>query len=232
MSSSPASDASRAAIFARIRAARQARDSLHAQERAAAQAWIGQPAPGPRPHIAAHDLLPRFCQQAQKMSDSLVLLDAPEQIPAAVADFLRRHSLPPALPLWPQFAALDWAAAGVQAQVRAAQADDACALTGSYCAVAECGSLLLLSSAEQALKNAILPPNHIAVLQQSRIVPDMEAAFALLRAEGRSLPRSAMFISGPSRTGDIEQTIVLGAHGPQRVHVLLLRSPAEDAELP
>jgi L-lactate dehydrogenase complex protein LldG len=56
----------------------------------------------------------------------------------------------------------------------------------------------------------------------SRIVGSMEEAFALALKERGGLPRATNFISGPSRTGDIEQTIVLGAHGPYRVHVILV----------
>ena len=55
-----------------------------------------------------------------------------------------------------------------------------------------------------------------------RIVDGMEDAFALIRRERGALPRAVNLISGPSRTGDIEQTIVLGAHGPFRVHILIV----------
>jgi L-lactate dehydrogenase complex protein LldG len=68
----------------------------------------------------------------------------------------------------------------------------------------------------------LLPDTHIAVVRADRIVPGMEEAFALIRRERGHLPRAVNMISGPSRTGDIEQTIVLGAHGPYRVHVLVL----------
>jgi hypothetical protein len=68
---------------------------------------------------------------------------------------------------------------------------------------------------------SLLPETHIAMVPVSRIVATMEDAFALLRAERGELPRAVNFISGPSRTGDIEQTIVLGAHGPCRVHLIL-----------
>jgi L-lactate dehydrogenase complex protein LldG len=68
----------------------------------------------------------------------------------------------------------------------------------------------------------LLPDTHVAVVRSGRIVSGMEEAFALVRAEHPGMPRAVNMISGPSRTGDIEQTIVLGAHGPFRVHILLL----------
>ena len=61
-----------------------------------------------------------------------------------------------------------------------------------------------------------------AVVPRSRVVAGLEDAFALVRSERGELPRATNIISGPSRTGDIEQTIVLGAHGPYRVHVILV----------
>jgi L-lactate dehydrogenase complex protein LldG len=68
-----------------------------------------------------------------------------------------------------------------------------------------------------------LPDTHVAVIRPERIVAGMEEAFALVRTENAAgMPRAMNMISGPSRTGDIEQTIVLGAHGPFRVHILLL----------
>ena len=69
---------------------------------------------------------------------------------------------------------------------------------------------------------SLLPETHIAIVPVDRIVATMEDAFALLRSERGKLPRAVNFISGPSRTGDIEQTIVLGAHGPCRVHLILV----------
>jgi L-lactate dehydrogenase complex protein LldG len=68
----------------------------------------------------------------------------------------------------------------------------------------------------------LLPDTHIAVVRADRVVSGMEEAFALVRTEHGGLPRAMNMISGPSRTGDIEQTIVLGAHGPFRVHILPL----------
>ncbi len=95
-------------------------------------------------------------------------------------------------------------------------------ITGCFCAIAETGSLMLLSGPQTFASAALLPETHIAVVPVSRIVDGLEDAFALVRSERGELPRATNTISGPSRTGDIEQTIVLGAHGPYRVHVILV----------
>ncbi len=70
----------------------------------------------------------------------------------------------------------------------------------------------------------MLPETHIAIVHADRIVLSTEDAFALVRSERQRLPRAVHFVSGPSRTADIEQTIVLGAHGPYRLHILLVGS--------
>ena len=123
---------------------------------------------------------------------------------------------------WPEFAALDWAGAGLAIEARPTAGNDRLGITGSFCAIAETGTLVLLSGADTPTATALLPDTHIAVVRGDRIVSGMEEAFALVRAECATMPRAVNLISGPSRTGDIEQTIVLGAHGPYRVHLLLL----------
>jgi len=82
---------------------------------------------------------------------------------------------------------------------------------------------MLLSGPRTPAAASLLPETHIAVLRMDRIVHGMEDAWDLLRAEHGMLPRAVNFISGPSRTADIEQTLVLGAHGPYRVHIILTR---------
>jgi len=69
---------------------------------------------------------------------------------------------------------------------------------------------------------SLLPETHVAVVRKPRIVPGMEEAWRLLREELRVPPRAVTFISGPSRTADIEQTVTLGAHGPYRVHIVIV----------
>ena len=94
--------------------------------------------------------------------------------------------------------------------------------TGCFCAIAETGTLMLCGGPHTPATVSLLPETHIALVPAGRIVAGMEEGFALARAELGRLPRAVNFVSGPSRTGDIEQTIVLGAHGPYRVHLILL----------
>ncbi|HET6718026.1 MAG TPA: lactate utilization protein C, partial [Rhodocyclaceae bacterium] len=145
-----------------------------------------------------------------------------DEVPAAAATYLAAMHLPRRAAIWADLRRLDWAGAGIEVAVRAASADDAVGITGAFCAIAETGSLLCLSGPGSDASTSLLPETHLAVVPVSRLVAGMEEAFALVGAERGSLPRALNFISGPSRTGDIEQTIVLGAHGPARVHLILV----------
>ena len=92
----------------------------------------------------------------------------------------------------------------------------------TFIAIAETGRLMLLSGPGTPLSTSLLPDTHIALVPRSRILRSMEDAFDLLRKERGALPRQVAYVSGPSRTADIEMTLVLGIHGPYRVHVILL----------
>ncbi|NCV58789.1 MAG: lactate utilization protein C, partial [Betaproteobacteria bacterium] len=84
------------------------------------------------------------------------------------------------------------------------------------------GTLMLLSAADRPASTHLLPETHIALLPVDRVVAHYEDAFALMRAEYGEPPRAMNLVSGPSRTADIEQTLVMGAHGPYRVHIVLI----------
>ena len=154
----------------------------------------------------------------------LILISAQlsSDLPAAVARYLKQNNLPMSGVCWPEFGDLDWHGAGLDMQPRPASGDDKVGVTGSFCAMAETGTLVLLSGETQAATTSLLPETHIAVVSTSRVVVSMEDVWELLRAEVGELPRQIVFVSGPSRTADIEMTLVYGAHGPFRVHVVLL----------
>ena len=219
--------ASRDAVLARVRKA-LGRTGSAEQARAAADAYIAARAQGPRPAMPA-DLVARFLQRATDMASTVERIGALADVPGAVARYLDALALPPALAAqkshegvcWPELAHLDWAGAGLAVEARPTVGGDRLGITGCFCAIAETGTLVFLSGADTPTATTLLPDTHVAVVRADRIVAGMEEAFALIRAERGALPRAVNMISGPSRTGDIEQTIVLGAHGPYRVHILL-----------
>ena len=186
------------------------------------RAVIANPVTGPQPAFAhPPDLLVQFLKECDRVGTTHAQVASDEGIPAEVARYLAATGLEPRLVAWPAFAALDWASAGIAIESRPARGDDRTGLTGCTCAVAETGTTLLLSSPEQPKVTALLPETHVCVVRKSRLLGTLEEAFALVRRELGALPRSAFFVSGPSRTADIEQTMVIGAHGPYRVHVII-----------
>ena len=190
----------RDAILGRVKAALGRREG---DPQSRAQAYVAAHAHGPRPALP-DDLVQTFVDRALRMESTVERIASREEVPGAVARYLDALELPARIAeqkshagvCWPEFADLDWAGAGLAIEARPTTGDDRIGITGTFCAIAETGTLVVLSG--------------------------MEEAFALIRRERGRLPRAVNLISGPSRTGDIEQTIVLGAHGPFRVHILVV----------
>ena len=89
--------------------------------------------------------------------------------------------------------------------------------------VAQTGSVCVTSDNSGGRVLSVLPPHHIVVARQSQLVTDLTEAYESLAAKYRAnYPSMISFITGPSRTGDIERILVLGAHGPKRLTILLL----------
>lgn len=103
----------------------------------------------------------------------------------------------------------------------ASGAADAVALQHGFAGIAETGTLMLPSGPARPVLNNLLPDHAIVLLQAADIVASYEDAFDMLRAEGL-MPRNVMLVTGPSRSADIEQSLELGAHGPRRLHVLII----------
>jgi L-lactate dehydrogenase complex protein LldG len=211
-------------ILARIRQAqgRAGREPTAAELEHVREA-IARHACGPIPAIGrAADLVLQFKHECDRVGTSHGECASRAGVPAEVRRYLDANALPPRVLAWHELADLDWAAAGIALDDRPATGTDRTSVTTCFCAIAETGTLLLLSSPGTPKATALLPETHVCVVSKSRLLANMEAAFALLRAERGEPPRATWFVSGPSRTADIEQTLVVGAHGPYRVHVILV----------
>lgn len=178
-------------------------------------------AQGPRPVIGG-DLAARFKAGSEALSTTVDVIDTWAGVPAAVARYLSESNLPARVVGWTTLQSQPWQDAGIEYEGRGAVEGDLVGITGCFCAIAETATLMLLSGPDTPASVSLLPETHIAIVPAARIVPAMEDAWNLARNELGTLPRAVNFISGPSRTGDIEQTLVLGAHGPYRVHVVVV----------
>ncbi len=210
----------RESILARIRARQGKPAAQTAAEREAVRSHIQSHPGSPRP-LLEWDPVARFRERALGLASTVDEVDTLTAVPPAVARYLEASGLPRAAVCWQEFMALDWSGAGIRVEARAARETDLIGITGAFCAIAETGTLMTLSGRDTPATVSLLPETHIAVVRKSRIVRGMEEAWQLMRVELGAPPRAVTFISGPSRTADIEQTVTLGAHGPYRVHVVI-----------
>ena len=208
-------------ILRRIREANGREAEISEQERDNVLARLAARGRGPLPTMD-WEPLPRFRERCVAMMSTIDEVASLADVPRALASYLKQKSLPTTGACWPEFAELDWAGAGLAIEARPSDGDDKLGITGAFCALAENGTLMLLSGENTHATTSLLPENHVAIVAASRIVRTMEDGWDLLRREHDGLPRQVNFVSGPSRTADIEMTLVLGAHGPFRVHVIVV----------
>ena len=148
-------------------------------------------------------------------------------VPTAVAAYLKAANLAPQIRLAPdpELTALPWDGQPLlDVATGRATAEDRVSVTGAFGGIAETGTLMLLSGPAHPTTLNFLPEVHIVILRAADVVGPYEEAWDRVRAldGGGSLPRTVNFVTGPSRTADIEQTIQLGAHGPRRLHIILV----------
>jgi L-lactate dehydrogenase complex protein LldG len=215
---------SRENILARIRKSQgRGGASPSEAELAGAKDAIARRTVGPQPSIAhPADPVAHFRAECDRLGTTHTQAQDLEHVPGEVRRYLDANALARRVVVWHELATLDWSGAGVDIDDRPATGTDRTGVTGCFCAVAETGTVLLLSGPDTPRVTALLPETHICIVRRARLVATMEQSFALLREERGELPRATWFVSGPSRTADIEQTLVIGAHGPYRVHVILV----------
>jgi L-lactate dehydrogenase complex protein LldG len=184
------------------------------------------PARGQLPPAARLDL---FACMVEAAAGTLERIADPAGIPAAVAALLRRHNLPLAVRHGddPRLAGLPWAAGPLDIRRGASDGSDLAAVSHAFAAVAETGTVILASGTDNPTTLNFLPDIHIVVVDAADVAGDFESVMARLRERfgDGSLPRTVNMITGPSRSADIEQTLILGAHGPRKLHVIVTGNP-------
>ena len=210
------------------------RGELPPDQQAMLRARLARP---PRHLVPARSRIPRpaqvdlFVHNVTKEFGTVARVPDGAAVPGAVAEYLAGQNLPSELVMapHPELQALPW---GDRPLLRVregrAESTDLVSVQHAFAAVAETGTLMLPSAPERPTTVNLLPDTAVVVLRASRVVGPYEHAWDLLRAEhnpqpsGGFMPRNVMLVTGPSRSADIEQTLELGAHGPRRLHVVLI----------
>ena len=221
---------SRSAILAKVRAGLKVEPRADAARRAGAEARLaggGSRLVPDRGRVGAVERIALFKSFLAAQATDLVETGDAAELPQAIAEYLIARELPLRVRTGsdPLFARLPWAEVrGLARDMGRARADDAAGVSRAVAGVAETGTLVLASGPDNPTTLALLPETHIVVVRRDAIVGNYEEAMELAERElGTSaLPHTLNLVTGASRTGDIGGRIVMGAHGPRRLAVILL----------
>jgi L-lactate dehydrogenase complex protein LldG len=223
---------SRDTIFASIRASLGVNGHEAPRKKVVADRLSGHPAgvvPA-RGQLPPQERLALFIRMLEGAAGTVQAVASADEVPVAVGAFLRRHNLPLAVRRGgdERLSAIPWSSeAALEVSVGPSDGKQLASVSHAFAGVAETGTLVMTAGAENPTTLNFLPDNHVVVLDARDIGGDFETAIARLReryGEG-ALPRVVNMITGPSRSADIEQTLILGAHGPRRLHVIVVGEP-------
>ena len=209
-------------ILSRIRKG-LGRNQLSPEQQQALQQRLSQPQRNLMPKRAQANgeaALTMFIDMATEAVAEIINIDCCAAIPAQIKALKGDDERPLLIANEDQFKQLDWQAEGIQAVTRVAQKGDLISLTSCLAGVAETGTLVLKSGPDSPTTLNLLPDIHCVLLSKDQIIGGYEDAWDLVRQE--KLPRTVNFITGPSRSADIEQKLQMGAHGPKRLIIFLL----------
>jgi L-lactate dehydrogenase complex protein LldG len=168
-----------------------------------------------------------FIAMAEEVQATVTRVSSPAAVPEAIARYLAAENLPAELVMAPdsRLDEIPWDTWPLlQIRRGRAEAEDRVSVTPCHAAIAETGTLMLISGAQTPTTLNFLPEAHIVVVRRGQVVATYEDGWDRLRTVETTgaLPRAINFVTGPSRTADIEQHIELGAHGPRRLHIVLI----------
>lgn len=168
-----------------------------------------------------------FVRKAREIFATVARLDSRDEVPAAVAEYLRDRNLPQAIRRGedPRLASLPWEReAQLAVTIGPSAGRDLAGISHADAGVAETGTVVLTSGVNNPTTLNFLSDHHIVVVDASTIKGDYETVWANLRERFGAgvMPRTVNLVTGPSRSADIEETLLLGAHGPRSLHILVV----------
>ncbi len=179
-----------------------------------------------RATVTGEDRIALFVRHLEGQAATIDRIADTNELPDALGRYLRDHNLPARARMGtdPRLNGVDWSKGSVEQLAGPAEADDVASLSHAHGGEAESGTLFLTTGPDSRVTLHYVPENHVVVLAAKDIGGSYEDAWNQVRKTygPRKMPRTVNLISGPSRTADIEQTIIMGAHGPRRLHVIIV----------
>ncbi len=168
-------------------------------------------------------LLDRFIEKHSAVNGTFHIVSSFAEVPKAVERYLTKHELPTRFVTsqaeiidkldWPE----EWLI-----ENRSANKADLVSVTSALCVIAETGTIVVASSSQVSSTHMYLPDNHIVVFDVGQLVRHLDDALQVGSEYILDKARGFHMITGPSKTADVEQTIQYGAHGPRRLHTIIL----------
>lgn len=173
-------------------------------------------------NLASMPLAERFTEMLNRVHGTITHVTRWDAIPEEVVRYLSSRSCVPEIVAasHPRLEPLDWG--GLDVCFRAATREDVAAVSVAFAGIAETGTLVMISGKQSPTTLNFLPETHIVVLEADSLLSALEELWPVLERQ----PRSLNLITGPSKTADIEQTIIYGAHGPRFLHVIMISEQA------
>ncbi len=217
-------------ILCRLREVNNEKKKFGERQRAVEERLKTRPQ-GIIPDQGERDLMETFIAKAESAAASVASVPL-GKLGEAIGEFLRQHDLPHELIMGDDdyLAGISWGDSAPTIKKGPCDGTELAGLSMAVAAAGETGTLFLTSGPDNPTSNNFLPENHIVIVKKSDIAWSYEEVWEKL-SQGwlktgtdkvKSVPRTINMITGPSRSADIEQTLILGAHGPVRLHVLIV----------
>lgn len=219
----------REAILGKLRSAASVSASDH-MRREAVEKRLAKPPRGlipARGQLEGEARIALFCSMAEAVTATVERVGSADDVPKAVTHYLRSKNLAPSVRMGDdkRLKRMDWASQkSLEVKHGRAEPQDEVGVSHALAGIAESGTLALPSGRDNPTTVNFVPDHHVIVVDAKDIAGDLETVISRVRRKyGRGeMPRVLNLITGPSRSGDIEQTMLLGAHGPRALHIIVV----------
>ena len=223
---------SRAQILEKIKGSLRKKRTVHTSDEERKQIVFNRISQHPRGIIpertalSEQDTLLHFCEKVEASEGTYKVVKSYAKAANEILDFLRQHNLPQSVRMGTdkRLMKLVWENEPPELQIGPSDGLDLVCVSHAQGGVSETGTLVMTSGPENPTSLNFLPETHIILVHKKDLQKSYEDSWtALRRRYGKEkLPRTINMITGPSRSADIEQTLILGAHGPLRLHVIII----------